>query len=52
MCDLKKIILKTLLSVWQNYRLAIKIANLPLKFYVFKKVPSYLRFEKADFLHF
>jgi len=26
--------------------------NLPLKFYVFKKAQSYLRFEKVDFLRF
>jgi hypothetical protein len=40
------------LSVWQNRSLAFKIINLPLKFCVFKKVQSYLRFEKADFLRF
>jgi hypothetical protein len=40
------------LSVWQNRSLAFKITNLPLKFCVFKKAQSYLRFEKADFLHF
>jgi hypothetical protein len=52
MCDLKKVILKTQLSVWQNCSLAFKIANLPLKLCVFKKASSYLRFEKADFLRF
>jgi hypothetical protein len=40
------------LSVWQNRSLTFKIVNLPLKFCVFKKESSYLRFEKADFLHF
>jgi hypothetical protein len=48
----KKRFLKTQLSVWQNRSLAFKIANLPLKFCVLKKAPSYLRFEKADFLRF
>jgi hypothetical protein len=53
MCDLKKKwFLKMQLSVWQNRSLAFKIANLPLKFCVFKKTPSYLRFEKAYFLRF
>jgi hypothetical protein len=40
------------LSVWQNRSLVFKIANLPLKFCVFKKTQSYLRFKKADFLRF
>jgi len=48
----KKWFLKTQLSVWQNRSLAFKIESLPLKFCVFKKSPSYLRFEKADFLCF
>jgi len=40
------------LSVWQNCSLVFKITNLPLKLCVFKKAPSYFRFEKADFLRF
>jgi hypothetical protein len=52
MCDLKKMIFKNPVSVWQNRSLAFKIANLPLKFCIFKKISSYLRFEKADFLCF
>jgi hypothetical protein len=40
------------LSVWQNRNLAFKIVNLPLKFCIFKKAPSYLRFENAENLHF
>jgi hypothetical protein len=33
------------LSVWQNRSLAFKILR-------FQKTPSYLRFEKVDFLYF
>jgi len=52
-CEIwKKWFLKTQLSVWQNRSLAFKISNLPLKFCVFKKTSSYMRFEKAYFLHF
>jgi hypothetical protein len=40
MCDLKKMIFKTQLRVWQNRSLAFKIANLPLKFCIFKKAQS------------
>jgi len=44
----KKWFLKTQLSVRQNRSLAFKILNLPLKFCIFKKASSYLRFEKTE----
>jgi hypothetical protein len=33
--------------MWQNRSLTFKIAGWPLEFYVFRKVPHYLGFEKT-----
>jgi hypothetical protein len=52
MCDLKKVIFKNVVKRLAKSQFSIKNHKLPLKFCVFKKTLSYLRFEKADFLRF